>query len=72
MARDGTMWHIVNPGGAAVGRTQSQNILRETPGPTAHAKRSIVDDCTASAFSLLIDDALLQNIQMSTQQEAHR
>lgn len=72
VARDGTVWHEIEPGVAAVGRTPSQNILRETPGPTAHAKRNIVIDSAISAFSLLIDEALLRNIQISTQQEAHR
>jgi len=71
-ARDGTVWHDIDPGAAAVRQTPSQNILRETPGPAAHAKRNIVADCTVSAFSLLIDEALLKNIQMATQQEAHR
>jgi len=56
-ARDDTVWHDIDPGAAAVGQTLSQNILRETPGPTAHAKRNIVADCTVSAFSLLIDEA---------------
>lgn len=72
VARDGTVWHEIEPGVASIGQTQSQNILREKPGPTALAMRNIVDDSTISAFSLLLDEALMKNIQISTQQEAHR
>ena len=63
---------IMDSGATAVGRTQSQNILREIPGPTAHAKRNIVDDSPVTAFNLLIDEPLLRNIQIATQAEAHR
>ena len=53
-------------------RTLHHNILRETLGPTPHAKRNIVHVATNTAFNLMIDDFMLQHIQEATEQEARR
>ncbi|XP_049435206.1 uncharacterized protein LOC125890554 isoform X5 [Epinephelus fuscoguttatus] len=67
--RDGTPWRSIQPGGHS-GRQQSQNVLTETTGPTAHAKRNIED--ALSAFTCLLDRNMLRHIQDCTVAEAHR
>ena len=47
----------------------THNVVKETPGPTGHAKRNI-DDTVTSAFKLLIDEGLLRHIQQATMTEA--
>jgi len=54
------------------GHTGTQNILREIPGPTAHAQRNIVNGSLMSSFMLIIDQRLMRHIQQATEEEAHR
>jgi hypothetical protein len=70
VARDGTVWKSLAPDAMPIVKMTMQNILRETPGPTGHAKRNI-DDTVTSAFRLLIDKPLLRHIQRATVEQAH-
>ena len=54
------------------GRRADQNILREAPGPTGHAKRYIVRDSPLSAWELFIDNFVLNHIRKCTLAEADR
>ncbi|KAM7018170.1 piggyBac transposable element-derived protein 4-like [Tautogolabrus adspersus] len=67
--KDGTNWETIQPGGHS-GRQQSQNVLTESAGPTAHARRNIEDPL--SAFLCLLDRQMLQHIQDCTVAEARR
>ncbi|KAM9342347.1 piggyBac transposable element-derived protein 4-like [Pholidichthys leucotaenia] len=70
---DGTMWKAIQPGelnGEQARRRQSQNILTESAGPTAHAKCNIDD--ALSTFLCLVDREMLQHIRDCTVAEAHR
>ncbi|TRY76094.1 hypothetical protein DNTS_033980 [Danionella cerebrum] len=68
-AKDGTVWTVVEQSENR-GRLQSQNVMTEAAGPTAHAKRNIEDALTA--FLCLVDDGMLKHIRDCTVAEAHR
>ncbi|XP_073345276.1 uncharacterized protein [Pagrus major] len=67
--KDGTVWMVLQPDGRP-GRRQSQNVLTEAAGPTAHAKRNVEDALTA--FLCVFDDGMLKHIRDCTVAEAHR
>ncbi|XP_026059293.1 uncharacterized protein LOC113043955 [Carassius auratus] len=67
--KDGTVWTILQST-ERPGRRQSQNVLTEAAGPTAHAKRNIEDALTA--FLCLFDDGMLKHIRDCTVAEAHQ
>ncbi|XP_032364546.1 uncharacterized protein LOC116678920 [Etheostoma spectabile] len=67
--QDGTAWTVL-PLSDRPGRTQSQNVLTEAAGPTAHAQRNVEDALTA--FVCLLDDGMLKHIRDCTVAEAHR
>ncbi|XP_065814652.1 activating transcription factor 7-interacting protein 1 isoform X2 [Labrus bergylta] len=67
--KDGTIWETIQPGGHS-GRQQSQNVLTESAGPTAHAMRNIED--ALSALLCLLDMQMLQHIRDCTVAEARR
>ncbi|XP_032379457.1 piggyBac transposable element-derived protein 3-like [Etheostoma spectabile] len=69
MGKDGTAWTVL-PLTDRAGRKQSQNVLTEAAGPTAHAKRNIEDALTA--FVCLFDNGMLKHIRDCTVAEAHR
>ena len=56
----------------ASGRSRSENILRHKPGPTSYSLRKIEAGCCVSAFSLLVDDSMLNHIKKCTEAEAHQ
>ena len=47
-------------------------MLREQPGPTSHATRSVSEDKVSSAWRLFIDDSILRHIKRCTGDEAVR
>jgi hypothetical protein len=47
-------------------------VLREQPGPTPHATRSVSEDKVSSAWQLFIDDSILRHIKRCTESEAAR
>ncbi|CAM4571152.1 unnamed protein product [Leuciscus chuanchicus] len=67
--KDGTVWTVLQST-ERPGRRQSQNVLTEAAGPTAHAKRNIEDALTA--FLWVFDDGMLKHIRDCTVAEAHR
>lgn len=71
-APDGTVWQKTSndSGSCQAGRLAIHNVLTETPGPTSFAKRQIVAGSVLSAFSLIIDDAIIHEIKRCTELEA--
>ena len=67
-----TKWTVIESGRGASGRFGSHNVLREQPGPTPHATRSVSQDKVSSAWRLLIDDSILRHIKRCTEAEAAR
>lgn len=68
MGKDGTEWTVVQ--GEERGRRQSQNVVTETEGLAAYAKRRISDALTA--FKCLVDEEMLEEIRDCTVTEARR
>ena len=58
-----TKWTVIESGRGASGRFGSHNVLREQPGPTPHATRSVSEDKVSSAWQLFIDDSVLRHIK---------
>ena len=72
IAPNGTEWLQITSVVSSVGRCLQQNILRETSGPTPYTKRNVFADSPASAWRLLVDDFILQQIAKCKITEAHR
>jgi len=68
---DGTTWTRVEQGNTT-GRLTQKNVLRETSGPTGHAKRNIVADSPASAWRLFVSEPILRLIKHCTELEARK
>jgi hypothetical protein len=47
-------------------------VLREQPGPTPHATRSVSEDKVFSAWRLFVDDSILRHTKRYTEAEAAR
>ncbi|XP_047348315.1 uncharacterized protein LOC124948568 [Vespa velutina] len=69
MALDGTVWQRIRER-PAIGRPPLS--FREVSGPTAHAKRDIMSGKASSAFSVIIDHTIIENIKKYTEAEALR
>jgi len=67
-----TKWNVIESGRSASGRFGSHNVLREQPGLTPHATRSVSEDKVSSAWRLFIDDSILRHIKHCTEAEAAR
>jgi hypothetical protein len=65
-----TRWTLIESGRGASGIFGSHNVLREQPGPTPHATRSVSEDKVSSAWRLFIDDSILRHIKCCTEAEA--
>ncbi|XP_073502039.1 uncharacterized protein [Phyllobates terribilis] len=72
VSADGIQWKPVEIGEHLPGRRDSQNILREAPGPTGYARRNIIIDSTLSAWRLFFDSYILTHIKNCTLAEACR
>lgn len=68
---NGTIWQKLEDGGA-VGRLPNYCIFTGSSGPTAYARRNIMEEEVSSAFYLLIDHHLLQHIRICTELEGSR
>jgi len=70
-APDGTVWEemdeITRNSKAAV-----HNIFRELSGPTGYAKRHVMKGNVRSAFTLIIDRRIMEQIRACTEAEAFR
>ena len=71
VAADGTIWKKIEEGGV-VGRLPSHCIFKDSSGPTAHARRNIMEENVISAFLPLIDHRILEHIRNCTEIEASR
>lgn len=72
-AADGTIWiksSITDSASKRVGRASEHNVIKVIPGPTPLAKRRMSSILTA--FTLIIDDELIEHIRKCTETEAHR
>uniref|UniRef100_A0A1A9VHP0 PiggyBac transposable element-derived protein domain-containing protein n=1 Tax=Glossina austeni TaxID=7395 RepID=A0A1A9VHP0_GLOAU len=65
---DGTIWTRIEEGGVA-GRLPVHSAFKEVHGPTAYAKRSIMNGNLSSAFLLLMDNNILEHIRICTELE---
>ncbi|XP_047098277.1 uncharacterized protein LOC124712029 isoform X2 [Schistocerca piceifrons] len=73
LGKDGIIeWTVADFGVTTPGRIGQQNILKETRGPTPHAKRHISNDNVSSAWRLLVDQSMLKHIKKCTEAEAQR
>ncbi|XP_073537704.1 uncharacterized protein [Phyllobates terribilis] len=72
VSADGIQWKPVEIGEHLPGRCDSQNILREAPGPTGYARRNIIIDSPLSAWRLFFDSYILTHIKNCTLVEACR
>ena len=63
---------VIESGRGASGRFGGHNLLREQPGPTPHATRSVSEDKVSSAWRLFIDDSIFRLIKRCTEAEAAR
>ncbi|XP_073533078.1 uncharacterized protein [Phyllobates terribilis] len=72
VSADGIQWKPVEIGEHLPGRRDSQNILREAPGPTGYARRNIIIDSPLSAWCLFFDSYILTHIKNCTLAEACR
>lgn len=70
-ATDGTVWQEIEEG-STPGRAPIHNIFREVAGPTGYAKRNIIKGKVRTAFSLLIDNRVMEHIRTCTEAEAFR
>ncbi|KAK9727948.1 Alcohol dehydrogenase transcription factor Myb/SANT-like [Popillia japonica] len=68
---DGTVWQK-NHQGSGPGRSPFHTIFREISGPTGYAKRNIMKGKVRSAFSLILDQEIMNHIKMCTESEARR
>ena len=64
-------WTVIESGRGASGRFGRHNMLREQPGPTPRATRSVSEDKVSSAWRLFID-SILRHIKRCTEAEAAR
>jgi len=71
IAADGTCWEKMREGGGP-GRLPIHSVFKDVSGPTGYAKRNIIRGKVSSAFSLIIDDRMLEHIRSCTELEAAR
>lgn len=70
-AMDGTVWQKIKEGSNR-GRAPIYNIFKEISGPTGYAKRNIIKGRVESAFSLIIDNNMIEHVRKYTELEAFR
>ncbi|GBM56687.1 hypothetical protein AVEN_98177-1 [Araneus ventricosus] len=68
---DGTIWQKIQQG-SGPGRSPLHTTFREISGPTGYAKRNIMKGKVRSAFSLILDQCIMNHIKMCTESEASR
>ena len=67
-AKDGTKWEVISHK-PENGRINKQNLMKDLAGPTSYAKRRITHSEVMSAFTLFIDQFMIDNIVECTQVE---
>ncbi|GBN98716.1 hypothetical protein AVEN_48818-1 [Araneus ventricosus] len=60
---DGTVWQKIHQI-SGPGRSPLHTIFREISGPTGYAKRNIMMGKVRSAFSLILDQCIMNHIEM--------
>ncbi|XP_066943494.1 piggyBac transposable element-derived protein 4-like [Macrobrachium rosenbergii] len=68
--KDGTVWTLDTGEEALVGRRNTHNVMKDTPGPTSFAKRNITEGNNISALNLFIDSYIIDHIVKCTETEA--
>lgn len=61
MSAEGTVWEKLLEV-LRTGRLPLHNIFKDVPGPTKDAKRNIMNGSANSAFSLIIDNNIMENV----------
>ena len=62
----------MNPSQNNSRRRSCYQVIREAPGPSTQAHRSIIKESVRSAWDLFIDEGMLRHIQRCTEEEARR
>lgn len=70
-ATDGTIWEKLQVGTSS-GRKPIQSIFKDVSGPTGYAKSNIMKGVVSTAFSLIIDNSIVEYIRTCTEKEASR
>ena len=65
-------WDLLDPNYNNSGRRSCHNVIREAPGPSTQAHRSVIKESVRSAWDLFIDEGMLRYIQRCTEEEARR
>ena len=63
-------WDLLDPNQNNSGRQFCHNVIREAPGPSTQAHRSIIKESVRSAWDLFINEDMLCHIQRCTEKEA--
>ena len=71
VANDGSVWQQMQLGGTP-GRAPLHHIFRQEVGSTGYAKRHIMKGKVSTAFSLIIDHRIMNQIRTCTIEEAKR
>lgn len=71
IAIDGTVWQEVKEGSNSR-KAPIHNIFRETSGPTRYSRRNIMKGKVKTAFSLIINQYIIEHIRECTKTEAFR
>jgi hypothetical protein len=71
-AADGTVWARKDEVSGGPGKNKYKSKFDEDYGPNGHAKRNIMLGNYTSAFSLLVDDKMLEYIKNCTELIAFR
>ena len=66
------IWDLLDSNQNNAGRRSSHNVIREAPGPSIQAHRSIIKESVCSAWDLFIDEGMLRHIQKCTEEEVRR
>ena len=65
-------WDLLDPNQNNSGRRSGQKVIREAPGPSTQAHRSIIKESVRSAWDLFIDKGMLRHKQRCTEEEVRR
>ena len=63
-------WDLLGPNQNNFGRRSCHKVIREAPGPSTQAHRSIIKKSVRSAWDLFINEGMLRHTQRCTEEEA--
>ena len=63
------IWYLLDPNQNNSGRRSCHNVIREAPGTSTQAHRTIIKESVRSVWDLFIDEGMLRHIQRCTEEE---